>query len=48
MITMNWNDLNINNITNLFLYGKLDIPTNLEDEIWIRQSEVRNNQNAII
>jgi hypothetical protein len=32
MTTINWNDLGINEITNLFLYGDLVTPANLHDE----------------
>jgi hypothetical protein len=32
MTTINWNELGINEITNLFLYGDLVTPANLQDE----------------
>lgn len=40
MFTINWNNLGINKITNLFLYGQLEPPTDLQDEALIRQPEV--------
>jgi hypothetical protein len=44
--TLNWNELTINNMTNFFLYGQPETPYDLQDEVFIRQPEVMNNQNA--
>ena len=39
-ITMNWNDLDINEMTNLFLYGALNTPTDLEDDALLNHETV--------
>lgn len=39
-ITMNWNELDINEVTNLFLYGTLNTPTDLQDEIQQKRGQV--------
>lgn len=37
MTTINWNALGINEITNLYLYGDLTTPANLQDEALIKK-----------
>ncbi len=39
-ITMNWNDLDINKMTNLFLYGTLNTPNDLQDEATLNHETV--------
>lgn len=37
---LSWKDLSINTMTNLFLYGQMDTPSDLQDESLIRQPEI--------
>lgn len=39
-ITINWDDLGINEVTNLFLYGTLNMPANLQDEVILNHEPV--------
>lgn len=38
-LTLSWNNLSIDNMTNLYLYGQLDTPSDLQNENLIHQSD---------
>lgn len=39
-ITMSWNDLNINNVTSLFLYGTLNPPADMQNETLLNHEPI--------
>ncbi len=41
VFTLSWNDLTINTMTNLYLYGQVDAPADLQDAALIRQPETK-------